>query len=195
MEKPLHKKYKIGVFGSAGGKDNEANKVAAFEIGWEIAIRDGIVLTGDCGGFPYEAARGASEAGGMTIGFSPAMNLAEHVEKHIFPDGPSIHIFTGMEKKGRNLICTRSCDAAIFISGRSGTMNEFTLVYDEGEGKVIGLLLGSGGAVDDYIIPFIDSTEKPSKSIIVRNVTPVALVGKVFAALDKLRHSKEEMLK
>ena len=52
-------------------------------------------------------------------------------------------ILTGFEKKGRNVIAVRSCDALIFVSGGTGTLNEFTIAYDEG--KVCGVLLDSGG--------------------------------------------------
>ena len=36
-------------------------------------------------------------------------------------------------------------------------MNEFTLMCDEGEGKVIGLLKNSGGFVDSLIQQFPES--------------------------------------
>lgn len=190
-----HKKHKIAVFGSAGGGLGQALDSMAYIIGQEVANRGGIIITGDCGGFPYQAAKGAVDTGGLAIGFSPAMNLAEHIEKYGFSDGPSLHIFTGMGLKGRNLICTRSCDAAIFIAGRTGTLNEFTLVYDEGHHKVIGLLLNSGGVVDDIIIPLIESTEKPSKAKIVEDSDPLALVNKVFLALEEIHNSKKEEIR
>lgn len=58
------------------------------------------------------------------LGFSPALNLRDHVENFSFPQAPYTLIFTGLGKKGRDIISIRSCDAAIFVAGRIGTLNE-----------------------------------------------------------------------
>lgn len=176
--------FKIGVFGSAGGQGVEKCARMAAIIGTEVAFSNGILCTGACYGLPHEAALAAWEAGGLVLGFSPAINLADHAEKYKFPTHPYVLIFSGAEKKGRNVICTRTCDAGIFISGRWGTLNEFTLMYDEGEGKVIGLLKGSGGYVDKFLIPEMDSSEKPTKAKVIINSDPAALVEQVFRELN-----------
>lgn len=172
--------YKIGVFGSAVGADVDRCKQLAFNIGEEIASAGGILCTGACPGLPHQAALGAHSKGGLVLGFSPAINLKEHLETYKFPDFPHLLIFTGMEKKGRNLICTRTCNAGIFISGRVGTLNEFTLMYDEGEGKIIGLLTGSGGYVDSFIIPALKTAEKATKAIVIIESDPATLVKKIY---------------
>lgn len=177
--------FKIGIFGSAAGDDIDRCRQLAFDIGREVALNDGILCTGACPGLPHEAALGVKSERGPVLGFSPAMNFTDHVVNFKFPGDPYyIFIFTGMEKKGRNLICTRTCNAGIFISGRYGTLNEFTLMYDEGESKVIGLLKGSGGFVDNLIIPSLGTTEKPSKARIVLESNPGTLVRKVFEELN-----------
>jgi uncharacterized protein (TIGR00725 family) len=173
-------RIKVGVFGSAGGSEIPKCKHHARIIGQEIVSNNGILCTGACPGLPHEAAFGANENNGIILGFSPGVNWSDHVDNYKFPAIPYTLIFTGMEKKGRNLICTRTCDAGIFISGRWGTMNEFTLMCDEGDGKVIGLLAGSGGFVDGQIIPALSQTEKPTKAIIVIESDPVLLVKNVF---------------
>lgn len=183
----IWQRFKIGVFGSAGGSEPETLKQQAWIIGGEIAKRGGILCTGACPGIPHVAALEARVNEGIIHGFSPAMNIKEHVEKYGFPTEPYILIFTGMEKKGRNIINTRTCDAGILISGRTGTWNEFTLLYDEGEGKAIGLLAGSGGAVDNHIIPFLKDTEKQSKAKIIIEKDPKLLVDGVFKAIEELR--------
>lgn len=178
--------YKIGVFGSASGSEVDGLRKRAHLIGFKIcALGKGILCTGACPGLPHQAALGAHEAGGTVLGFSPAMNMRNHEEDYRFPVSPYTLIFTGMEKKGRNLICTRTCDAGIFIAGRWGTLNEFTLMCDEGDGKVIGLLEGSGGFVDSKIIPGLEETEKPTKAIIVIESDVVILVEKIFQELNK----------
>ena len=150
-------------------------------------MNNGILCTGACPGLPHEAALGVKSEGGLILEFSPGINLIDHAENHRFPVSPYILIFTGMEKKGRNLICTRTCDAGIFISGRFGTLNEFTLMYDEGENKVIGLLEGSGKFVDGFIKNAINATEKPSKAIIIADYYPSLLVNKIFQQLAEIK--------
>jgi uncharacterized protein (TIGR00725 family) len=178
-------KFKIGVFGSAGG-DFEQLKPLAREIGQTIATEGHILITGGCPGLPYEAALGAHKRGGLVVGISPALNLEQHRDVFKFPIHPHILIFTGFEKKGRNVISIRTCDAAIFISGRSGTLNEFTSFWDEGDPtKAIGLLANTGGVVDHEIASYIVRTrdEKPSRVSLSKSSDPRTLIHMVLGQL------------
>lgn len=183
-------RFKIGVFGSAGG-NMEKLKPMARAIGKTIASQDCILVTGGCPGLPYEAALGAHEKGGLVLGISPAMNLEHHRDVFKFPVHPYALIYTGFEKKGRNVISIRTCDGAIFISGRSGTLNEFTSSWDEGDAaKVIGLLTGTGGVVDNEIASYIKRTknEKPSKTALIQASNPEMLVHLI---INKLKMAKK----
>lgn len=182
-------KFVIGVFGSAGGSELDKLKENAHIIGNAIALRSCILATGGCPGLPHEAAMAAYQVGGTVVGFSPAMNADEHINRFKFPIEPyALMVYTGMEKKGRNVISIRTCDATIFISGRTGTLNEFTIAYDEATEKhVIGLLAGSGGAVDEYIIPLIKTTEKKGKAEIIINNDPRLLVEMVYEKLQSIK--------
>ena len=55
-------------------------------------------------------------------------------------------IYTGFGYSGRNLLLTRSADAVIVGCGRMGTLNEFTVAFEDG--KPIGVLTGLGGTTD-----------------------------------------------
>lgn len=181
---------KIGVFGSAAGDIQRLRPLARI-IGEKIARRRGILFTGGCPGLPYEAALEAAKADGLVIGISPAANLDEHVNKYKFPVEPYLLIFTGQEKKGRNPISMQTCDAGVFISGRSGTLNEFTIMYDEGTAyTVMGFLTGTGGVVDNEIPSFIKRTsrEKPSKTTLVWESSPEKLINRIFETLKSLRN-------
>jgi len=171
-------KFKIGVIGSAAGYSSNILEKAR-EIGREIAKYDCALLTGATTGLSYEAVKGAKENNGLTIGFSPASNLLEHIEKYKFPiEYFDILIFTGFGLKGRNVPFIRSCDGVIAISGRIGTLNEFTIAYDEG--KIIGMLEGSGGLCDDKgIRAFIKSSRKKGGKIIY-NFNPKNLVKELM---------------
>lgn len=181
------RKFKIGVFGSAGGTRMDGLRSSAGLIGRGIAQAGCIMVTGGCPGLPHEAALEANESGGTVIGISPAMNLQQHTEGFKFPAEPYLLIFTGMERKGRNIINTRTCDGAIFISGRTGTLNEFTSFYDEATQRhVVGLLRGSGGVVDEVIAPYLAQTEKQGKAMVIAESDPSSLVRKVHSAIFEL---------
>jgi uncharacterized protein (TIGR00725 family) len=82
-------------------------------------------------------------------------------------------IYTGAGLMGRETIGVRSCDIIIIVGGRSGTLGEFAIAYDEG--RLIGVLTGTGGVADhiDDILPVI---EKPTGSRILFDENPRELV-------------------
>ena len=83
----------------------------------------------------------------MVIGVSPAEILHDHIHKYKFPiDVYDIIFYTGFGFKGRNVVNVSNADAIIVVSGHVGTLNEFTIAYDEG--MVIGIMQGSGGIAD-----------------------------------------------
>jgi len=85
--------------------------------------------------------------GGFSIGMSPAVSEKGHVKVYHLPvDYFDIIIFTGFNYSGRNLLLTRSSDAVVFVCGRMGTLNEFTIAFEDG--KPIGVLEGTGGIAD-----------------------------------------------
>jgi len=174
--------------GSGEGENLEQKNLAKI-IGEEIASQGCILITGSGTGLPHQAALAAATRGGTCLGFSPAMNLAEHIEKYKFPVEPYILIFTGMEKKGRNIISIRSCDGVIFVGGRIGTLNEFTIAFDEAdENKVIGILEGSGGFSDQFFT-LATGSGKRSKAIIIREKDPSKLVREVVKTLKEVRQT------
>jgi uncharacterized protein (TIGR00725 family) len=172
-------KLKIGVIGSAVGFKKEIIQKAR-EIGKEIAKRDCILVNGATKGLPFEAALGAKEYDGLVMGFSPASNIAEHIGVYGFPtENLDIIIYTGFGLKGRNVLFIRSCDGVIAIGGRIGTLNEFTIAFDEK--KTIALLKGSGGVCDN-ILDFVKSSGKKGGEI-VSNTNPEKLVEKLLEKL------------
>ncbi len=143
MEQP--RRIKIGVMGSASGpqiEDPVARKKAR-ELGLEIARRNYILINGACPGLPHDALLAAQEAGGLTIGISPAFSEYEHVNEYLSPAGHDIIIFTGMGFMERDIINIRSSDAVIIIGGGIGTLNELTIAYEEG--RPCGIVTNSGG--------------------------------------------------
>ena len=179
---------KIGVYGSAAGEMGASIQEKARAIGMEIARRGHVVVTGACPGFPQDAVLGAQERHGKVIGFSPGVDVQDHVKRFKFPtEGITEFVFVPKSfkhvnnelacKKYRNVSSVAEADAAILIGGRIGTMNEFTIAYDLG--KLIGILEGSGGITTRIIPMLLEDAKKASASRIVFEKDPAKLVQKL----------------
>ena len=176
-------KYKFVVSGAAetGHCAVDADK-RAYEVGQEIVRHGGILITGAPSGIPDFAARGAKEAGGISIGISPAASYAAHVRSYKLPtDNYDFIIYTGFDYAGRNLLLTRSSDAVITICGRIGTLNEFTIAFEDN--KPIGVLEGTGGFADE--IKHIIELGHRGKGKIVYDSDPKRLIEKLIVLIEK----------
>ena len=184
---------KIGVYGSAAGGIGSSAREAAREVGKEIARLGHTVVTGACPGLPQEAVLGANELGGECIGFSPAFDRETHVSRDNFPvDGfreirfiPRDFTYAGDSlvcRKLRNILSVSFVDCGIIVGGRTGTLNEFTLLYDLG--KNIGVLENTGGITTNVIRTFLDDiqADKNRGSKIFWNSDPKALVNDLTSA-------------
>jgi uncharacterized protein (TIGR00725 family) len=141
-------KIKLGVMASAEAEAALRLKPLLTELGAEIARRDLVLLTGATTGVPDAVSRAAREAGCLTLGISPAHDAREHTERYHLPvDGCDALLFTGFGLKGRNVVLVRSSDIVLVVAGGMGTLNEFTIAVDEG--KVVGVLSGTGGIADE----------------------------------------------
>lgn len=178
-------RYKIGVMGSASGptiRDQKAIKLA-IEIGYNIAKNDCILVNGACPGLPDEAAYGAQQAGGLVMGVSPAFSEKEHTKLYKSPKANyDLILYTGMGLMERDIVNIRSSDAIIILGGGVGTLNEFTVAFDEG--KVIGVLLETGG-VSDKIPEILSICERSMEDFVLFDKDPKKLLEKVLAKLDK----------
>lgn len=146
----------VGVMGSAGGNLAPGVMDKVFKLGQEIARRNWVLVTGACPGLPHQAVRGANACGGTVVGISPALNFGEHMLKYRSPcRGYDVIVYTGSGLMGREIENIRTCDMVILVGGRSGTLGEFAIAYDEA--KIIGALTGTGGITDNLrkIISFI----------------------------------------
>lgn len=135
----------IAVIGSDSGMDRSSSLARA--LGKALAEKGFQVVTGAGQGLPLEAAIAAKHAGARVYGVSPWEDAAEHKKNQKEQNGIFDFIsYTGFGLKGRNVILIRSADAVAMVGGAMGTLNEFTVAFDEG--KIIGVLEGSGGSSD-----------------------------------------------
>jgi uncharacterized protein (TIGR00725 family) len=176
--------YSICVSGAAAGESVDESCGLAYELGLEIARSGHILTTGATVGLPLYAAKGAIDAGGKSIGFSPAASLREHVRKYRLPIGFYDYVnFTGMHYIGRDIHLVQSSDAVITVGGRMGSLHEFTTALEAH--MPCGVLLGSGGLAD-AIPNLIKDLELPHGTSIVFDTDPIALVRKVVKILDEM---------
>jgi len=167
----------VGVMGSAGGQLSEEVCAKVRRLGKEIAKRGYVLITGACPGIPHEAVRGAKEAGGFVVGVSPALNFQEHVQKYHSPThGYDVIIYTGSGLMGREIENIRSCDVVVFAGGRSGTLGEFAIAYDEG--KVIGVLRSTGG-ITEHLETIVGFVNKETGARIVYDTEPDVLLDRL----------------
>jgi len=170
----------VGVMGSASGEFSSTAKARAYALGRVVAERGFILITGACPGLPYECARGAREGGGLSVGISPALSLDEHVHKYLSPaDVFDVLIYTGSGLMGREVTNIRSSDMVVIVGGRSGTLGEFAIAYDEG--KLIGVLEGSGG-ITAQIPELAASFGKDTGAHLIYEVDPKTLIHKLSEA-------------
>lgn len=176
-------RLKIGVMGSASGpqiSDSDAIGIAR-KLGAEIAKRGHIFINGACPGLPNEALIGVKEAGGFSVGISPAFSEYEHVHEYASPHDHDLLLYTGMGLMERDIINIRSSDGVVIIGGGVGTLNEFTIAYDEG--RPIGIITNTGGISNSipHIVKELCKREMPPN--IVFDDDPAKLLDKLEVAI------------
>ena len=135
------------------------------------------MITGACPGLPHEAARGAKQENGIVVGISPALNFEEHIKKYHSPTRYyDAIVYTGSGLMGREIENIRTCDVVVFAGGRSGTLGEFAIAYDEG--KIIGVLEGTGG-ITQYLDEIIKMVKKETGARVCYDTDPEKLLDKL----------------
>jgi len=181
-------KTSVGVMGSSAAEapglaiDSRLGSLAA-RLGQAIADRQCALVTGATSGLPHLVSVAARQAGALTIGISPAINEKEHRDVYRLPlDGLEVVIYTGFGLKGRNIINIRASDVVIIFGGSIGTLNEFTIAFDEG--KVIGVLNGTGG-IADHLKEVISYCGKEAASRVIFDESPEKLIDSCLVELQR----------
>lgn len=123
------RKIVVGVMG--GAEVSKKDMEDAYELGRLIAQKGWVMLNGGRGvGVMEASARGAADAGGLTVGILPDRS----------PHGasPSIDIvvLTGMGD-ARNVVNVLSSDVVIACPGGAGTLSEVALALKNGRPAVL----------------------------------------------------------
>jgi len=105
----------ISVIG--GSKCSKEIYELAYEVGREIAKRKAILVCGGLSGVMDASAKGAKEAGGITVGILRG-DTRVGASKYL-----DVSIPTGMGE-ARNVLVVKAADAVIAIGGEYGTLSE-----------------------------------------------------------------------
>ena len=164
--------------GSASGPQIEdpAARASARKLGNEIAKRGFIFINGACPGLPNDALLGAKEFNGFTVGVSPAFSEYEHINEYRSPHAHDMLIYTGLGFMERDIINIRSSDAVIIVGGGIGSLNEFTIAYEEG--RPIGILTNTGG-ISNSIPHIVELCQREMPLNLVMDDDPVKLLDKI----------------
>jgi len=117
------RKTMIAVVGA--GKCSKKLRDMASQVGKYVAEHDGVVVCGGLGGIMEGAARGAKEAGGVTIGILPSDNKEDANEyiDYVIPTGFG---------EARNIMVVRTADAVVAFPGKYGTLSEMAFALHAG---------------------------------------------------------------
>ncbi len=186
-------KYQICVSGAAAGETVETSQKLAYQLGAAIAKSGHTLTTGATVGLPQHAARGAKDNGGLSIGFSPAASIREHVKSYRLPVKEFDYInFTNMDYVGRDVYLVRSSDAVITVGGRMGSLHEYTTALESH--KLCAVLLGSGGLAD-FIPKIMDTLPAPVGTQLIYDTNPERLVKQIIKRLDTKYADFKDMIK
>jgi len=99
-------------------------------------------------------------------------------------DYQDLIIYTGFGYSGRNLLLTRAADAVIVGCGRMGTINEFTIAFEDK--KPIGILEGDW-ETDELVKTMIEKSHRAEeiKGKIIFSRDPKELVSKLIELIKK----------
>jgi len=114
----------VAVVGPGDGADADC-LTAAEETGCLLARAGVVVVCGGLGGVMEAACRGASAAGGLTVGLLPGADRAE-ANPYV-----TVALATGLGEM-RNALLVRCADAVIGIGGSTGTLSEIALAARTG---------------------------------------------------------------
>lgn len=135
----------IGVMGPGEQQSSQEDLKYAYEIGKMVAKSGAVLLCGGMTGVMEYSAKGAQEAGGLTIGIGPTKDKKD-MNKYL-----DIPILTGMHA-GRNYMNILSSDFVIFIGvGSPGTLSELAFAIQLEKPVVI---INGSKKLQDYIEEF-----------------------------------------
>ncbi len=149
---PDDRKLMIAVVGA--GKCSKKLRDMAAVVGKYVAEQGGILVCGGMGGIMEGAARGAKEAGGITIGILPTGDKADANEyiDYAIPTGFG---------EARNIMVVRTADAVVAFPGKYGTLSEMAFALHAGK----PLIAVNAWRLGDEIVQVDDPLEAAKRAM------------------------------
>jgi len=143
----LTKKVQILIVGHNDNGCTPDHEKIAYEIGYEVAKSNCVLITGGLGGVMKAASHGAHDANGLTVGIIPQDNasFANEFCDVVIPSGMGLT---------RDFLTALSADGVIIVGGGSGTLSEICAAYMHK--KPIVAIRNTGGAADRFIDGYVD---------------------------------------
>ena len=143
----MAKRRQILVIGHNTNGCTPQHEDAAYEVGAAIANSNSVLITGGLGGVMEAASRGASEAGGLSVGILPQddASFANPYCDVVIPTGMGLT---------RDFLNALSADGIIIVGGGSGTLSEVCAAYMHKKPMVA--IRGMGGSVAPYVDGYVD---------------------------------------
>jgi uncharacterized protein (TIGR00725 family) len=133
----------VGVVGAGDVLDGSPEADAAEAVGRDLAGAGAVVVCGGLGGVMAAACRGATEAGGTTVGLLPGSARTDA------NPWVTVALPTGLGE-ARNALVVRAVDVLVAVGGGYGTLSEIGLALRTGT-PVVGVgtwELARGGEPD-----------------------------------------------
>ena len=144
------KRRQILVIGNNTNGCTPLHEQVAYGVGFEIGRSGSVLVTGGLGGVMEAASRGASDAGGLSVGIIPQddASLANPYCDIVIPTGMGLT---------RDFLNALSADGIVRVGGGSGTLSEVCAAYMHKKPMVA--VRGLGGSVEQYIGRYLDHRE------------------------------------
>ena len=143
----MAKRFQVLVIGHNDNGCTPEHEKIAYEVGFEIAKSNCILITGGLGGVMKAACHGSHDANGLAIGIIP-QNDPSFANEYC-----DVVIPTGMGLT-RDFLNALSADGIIIVGGGSGTLSEICAAYMYKKPMVA--IRGTGGVAERYVDDYID---------------------------------------
>ena len=155
----LNRPVRLAVCGA--GEAEGGLESLAHGLGVAVAAAGAVLICGGLGGVMAAAARGASEAGGLTLGVLPGTDPGSANPWIALP------LPTGMGE-ARNTLVVRFADAVIAVGGGWGTLSEIALARKIG---IPVVLLGPGPAAGMGLVTSDDPADAVQRALQLAGAT------------------------
>lgn len=149
----------------------------AYDVGFYIAKKNAVLLTGGMGGVMRVASKGAQDAGGTAVGIIPKLDAGTANE---FCD---IVIPTGLGLM-RDFVNAYAADGIIVVGGGVGTLSEMCAAYMHNKPMVA--IRNSGGTAEKYADKYLDHRKN---ILIVGADSPSEAVDTLLNIISKSKSS------